>query len=416
MTVHSIQKHLVVIGGGAAGFFCAINAAQINPALRVTILEKSGKLLSKVKVSGGGRCNVTNACFDVPELSKRYPRGEYFVRKAFHQFFTSDTIRWFEERGVKLKAEADGRMFPVTDSSQTIIDCLMKEVNVLGIEILMNREVTKLEVESGMWKVELNNNEVIPADYVCVASGGFPKLQQFDWLKGTGHSIVSPVPSLFTFNMPKHPITELMGVVVQEATIKIQSGKLKNTGPLLITHWGMSGPCVLKLSAWGARELHERNYDFPINVNWLNDKKEQDIKDELQETRNIKGSQKIVNNNLFQLPNRLWLFLLKDAGIKDEWRWADLPSKEQNKLIQLLYNHEFHVKGKTTFKEEFVTAGGVDLKQVDPNTMQSKLLPHLFFAGEILDVDGITGGFNFQHAWTSGFIAAKAIANLSAKS
>jgi predicted Rossmann fold flavoprotein len=410
------QKRLVVIGGGAAGFFCAINAARMNPALHVTILEKSSKLLSKVKVSGGGRCNVTHACFEVQEMSKRYPRGEHFIRKAFHQFFTTDTIKWFEERGVKLKAEADGRMFPVTDSSQTIIDCLMKEVNANNVEVLMNREVQKLKVESGIWQVGLGNDENMEADFVCIASGGFPKLQQFDWLKGTDHTIISPVPSLFTFNMPKHPITELMGVVVQEATIKIQSTKLKNTGPLLITHWGMSGPCVLKLSAWGARELHERNYDFTINVNWLNNAKEQELKDELQLIRNTKGSQKIANNNLFQLPNRLWLFLLQHAGIKDEWRWADLPAKEQNKLIQLLCNHEFHVNGKTTFKEEFVTAGGVDLKHVDPNTMQSKLHPNLFFAGEILDVDGITGGFNFQHAWTSGFIAAKAITAISANS
>lgn len=416
MTGDRNQKRLIVIGGGAAGFFCAINAAGMNPSLRVTILEKSSKLLSKVKVSGGGRCNVTHACFEVQAMSKRYPRGEHFVRKAFHQFFTTDTIKWFEERGVKLKAEADGRMFPVTDSSQTIIDCLMKEVNKHGIEILMNREVRKLELESEKWEVELGNNENMHADFVCIASGGFPKLQQFDWLKGTDHSIISPVPSLFTFNMPKHPITELMGVVVPEATIKIQSTKLKNTGPLLITHWGMSGPCVLKLSAWGARELHERNYDFTINVNWLNDAKEQSLKDELQLIRNTKGSQKIANNNLFQLPNRLWLFLLQQAGVKDEWRWADLPAKEQNKLIQLLCNHEFQVKGKTTFKEEFVTAGGVDLKQVDPNTMQSKLHPNLFFAGEILDVDGVTGGFNFQHAWTSGFIAAKTIAAMSLNS
>jgi predicted Rossmann fold flavoprotein len=406
------KKHLVVIGGGAAGFFCAINAARMNPALAVTILEKSNKLLSKVKVSGGGRCNVTHACFDVQDMSKRYPRGEHFVRKAFHQFFTTDTIEWFMARGVRLKEEADGRMFPVTDSSQTIIDCLMKEVNANGIEILMNREVKKLNVESGKWKVELSNDEIMESDFVCIASGGFPKLQQFDWLRETGYTIVSPVPSLFTFNIPKHPITQLMGVVVQNATIKIQASKLKNTGPLLITHWGMSGPCVLKISAWGARELQERNYDFSINVNWLNDIREQQIKDELQLIRNSKGSQKIVNNNLFQLPNRLWLFLLQEAGIKDEWRWADLPAKEQNKLIQLLCNHEFHVKGKTTFKEEFVTAGGVDLKQVDANTMQSKLHPHLFFAGEILDVDGITGGFNFQHAWTSGFIAAKSIASI----
>ena len=404
------KKTLLVIGGGAAGFFCAVNAARMNPLLRVIILEKSSKVLSKVKVSGGGRCNVTHACFDVQELSKRYPRGEHFVRKAFHQFFTKDTIQWFEERGVRLKQEPDGRMFPVTDSSQTIIDCLLREVNKYHVELLLNREVKQLKPENEQWEIELGNTEKIIADYVCIASGGFPKLQQFDWLKGTDHRIVAPVPSLFTFNMPKHPITELMGVVVPEATIKIQSTKLKNTGPLLITHWGLSGPCVLKLSAWGARELQERNYDFIINVNWLNDAKEQEIKDQLQLIRNTKGAQKIANNNLFHLPNRLWAFLLQQAGVKDEWRWADLPSKEQNKLVQLLCNHEFQVKGKTTFKEEFVTAGGVDLKQVDANTMQSKLHPNLFFAGEILDVDGITGGFNFQHAWTSGFIAAKTIA------
>ncbi|RXK57613.1 NAD(P)/FAD-dependent oxidoreductase [Lacibacter luteus] len=404
------QKCLVVIGGGAAGFFCAVNAARMNPLLHVIILEKSSKVLSKVKVSGGGRCNVTHACFDVQELSKRYPRGEHFVRKAFHQFFTKDTIEWFQERGVELKEEADGRMFPFTDSSQTIIDCLLREVNKYKVELLLNREVKNVEVKSEKWEVELNNSHIITADYVCVASGGFPKLEQFDWLKGTGHSIVAPVPSLFTFNMPKHPITELMGVVVQDATVKIQNSKLKNTGPLLITHWGMSGPCILKLSAWGARELHDRNYEFTIHINWLNERKEQDVKDELQLIRNSKGSQKIANNNLFQLPNRLWTFLLQEAGVKEEGRWADLPSKEQNKLVQLLCNHEFHVKGKTTFKEEFVTAGGVDLKQVDANAMQSKLHPNLFFAGEILDVDGITGGFNFQHAWTSGFIAAKTIA------
>lgn len=404
------QQTLLVIGGGAAGFFCAVNAARLNPLLRVIVLEKSSKVLSKVKVSGGGRCNVTHACFDVLELSKRYPRGEHFVRKAFHQFFTTDTIKWFEERGVKLKAEADGRMFPVTDSSQTIIDCLLREVNKYKVELLLNREVKNLEEENGKWKVELSNSDSITADYVCIASGGFPKLQQFDWLKGTGHTIIPPVPSLFTFNIPQHPITQLMGVVVPEATIKIQSSKLKNTGPLLITHWGMSGPCVLKLSAWGARELQERNYDFTINVNWLNDAKEQEVKEELQLIRNTNGSQKIANNNLFHIPSRLWAFLLQEAGIKDEGRWADLPSKEQNKLVQLLCNHPFQVKGKTTFKEEFVTAGGIDLKQVDANTMQSKLHPHLFFAGEILDVDGVTGGFNFQHAWTSAFIAAKTIA------
>ena len=406
------QKKLIVIGGGAAGFFCAVNAARINPLLNVILLEKSNKLLSKVKVSGGGRCNVTHACFDIQEMSKRYPRGEHFVRKAFHQFFTTDTVEWFEQRGVKLKAEADGRMFPVTNSSQTVIDCLLNEANKYKVEILMNRELKQLKTENEKWKIVLNTTEELSADFICIASGGFPKLQQFEWLKETGHSIVEPVPSLFTFNIPNHPITKLMGVVVPEASIKIKSTKLKNTGPLLITHWGMSGPCVLKLSAWGARELHKANYDFIISVNWLKDKNEQDLKNEFQFIRTKNGSQKIINNNLFHLPNRLWQFLLNEAEIKDDWRWADLPSKEQNKLSQLLTNHEFHVKGKTTFKEEFVTAGGVDLKEVDANTMQSKLKPHLFFAGEILDVDGITGGYNFQHAWTSGFIAGKTIASL----
>ena len=403
------SKTLIVIGGGAAGFFCAVNAARMNPELKVVLLEKSNKLLSKVKVSGGGRCNVTHACFDLKEMSTKYPRGEHFVRKAFHQFFITDTIEWFETRGVKLKTEADGRMFPVTNSSQTIIDCLLKEVNVNGVELLMGREVKAVRCRvEGKWQVELVN-EILEADFVCVASGGFPKLSQFDWLKGTGHTIVEPVPSLFTFNIPKHPITELMGVSVPNATIKIQKTKLKDSGPLLITHWGMSGPCVLKLSAWGAKELQKMNYNFTISVNWLGDAKEEEIRNKLQETRTSNGSKKISNTNLFQLPNRLWLFLLQQAGMKDEWRWADLPSKEQNKLIQLLVNHEFNVQGKTTFKEEFVTAGGIDLKEVDANTMQSKLHPNLFFAGEILDVDGITGGFNFQHAWTSGFVAAKAI-------
>ena len=409
------KKKLIVIGGGAAGLFCAVNAARMNPELKVVLLEKSNKLLSKVKVSGGGRCNVTHACFDIKEMSTKYPRGEHFVRKAFHQFFTTDTIEWFETRGVKLKTEADGRMFPVSNTSQTIIDCLMKEANSYGVEILMNREVKKLKVKNQKWEVSLMNDEELIADYVCVASGGFPKLSQFDWLNGTGHTIVEPVPSLFTFNIPKHPITELMGVSVPNATIKIQATKLKNVGPLLITHWGMSGPCVLKLSAWGARELQKMNYNFTISVNWLGDAKEDETRKKIQETRITNASKKISNTNLFQLPNRLWQFLLQVAGMRDEWRWADLPTKEQNKLIQLLSNHEFNVQGKTTFKEEFVTAGGIDLKEVDANTMQSKLHPNLFFAGEILDVDGVTGGFNFQHAWTSGFIVAKAIESQTKK-
>ncbi len=405
------SKTLVVIGGGAAGFFCAVNAARMNPQLKVVLLEKSNKLLSKVKVSGGGRCNVTHACFDIKDMSLHYPRGEHFVRKAFHQFFTTDTIEWFESRGVKLKSEADGRMFPVTDSSQTIIDCLLREANRYSVEILMNREVKGVRHKAeGKWQVVLSN-EIIECDFVCVASGGFTKLSQFDWLKDTGHTIIEPVPSLFTFNIPKHPLNELMGVSVAEATVKIQQTKLKNSGPLLITHWGLSGPCVLKLSAWGARELQQLNYQFRVSVNWLGDVKEENTRTKIQDTRANNASKKISNTNLFQLPNRLWYYLLHTSDINEDLRWADLPAKSQNKLIQLLINQELQVAGKTTFKEEFVTAGGVSLKEIDPNTMQSKLHSGLFFAGEIMDVDGVTGGFNFQHAWTSGFVAASAIAN-----
>ena len=405
-----MSKQLIVIGGGAAGFFCAVNAARLDPSLKVTIIEKSNKLLSKVKVSGGGRCNVTHACFDIGEMSKRYPRGQHFVKKAFHQFFTTDTINWFEERGVKLKAEEDGRMFPVTDSSQTIIECLLKEANKFGVDILMNREVKKIERQSSTFNLQLSTGEYISANFVCIASGGYPKSSMFDWLKELAHSIEEPVPSLFTFNLPKHPITKLMGVSVEKAKIKIQNSKLEEEGSLLITHWGLSGPAVLRLSAWGARELKIKNYELGININWLPDYNEETLRKKMQELRNTNASQKIINKNSFGLPSRLWEFFAEQSGIKNEWRWADLPSTEQNKFIKNLCSYECEVKGKTTFKEEFVTAGGIKLNEVDANTMMSKKVTNLFFAGEVLDVDGITGGFNFQHAWTSGFVAAKSIA------
>jgi len=405
-----VSKQLIVIGGGAAGFFCAVNAARMDRSLKVTIIEKSNKLLSKVKVSGGGRCNVTHACFDIAEMSKRYPRGQHFVKKAFHQFFTTDTISWFEERGVKLKTEDDGRMFPVTDSSQTIIECLLKEANKFGVEILMNKEVKSLSMINGEWTIKLSDSRLLTSDYVCIASGGYPKSSMFDWLKELGHTIEEPVPSLFTFNLPKHPITKLMGVSVEKAKIKIQNSKLEEEGPLLITHWGLSGPVVLRLSAWGARELKIKNYELRININWLPDYNEETLRKKFQELRNTNASQKIINKNSFGLPSRLWEFFAEQSGIKNEWRWADLPSTEQNKFIKNLCGYECEVNGKTTFKEEFVTAGGIKLNEVDANTMMSKKVPNLFFAGEVLDVDGITGGFNFQHAWTSGFIAAKSIA------
>lgn len=407
------KKHLVVIGGGAAGFFCAVNAAEMNPGLRVTIIERSGKLLGKVKVSGGGRCNVTHACFSIADMIKRYPRGASFLKKAFHHFFTTDTIRWFKERSVELKTEADGRMFPVTDTSQTIIDCLMKEANKSGVEIMMNREVTGIEKNNERWSISFKNNEVLAADFICVASGGYPKTAQFEWLQKTGHVIEDPVPSLFTFNMPGNSITSLMGVTVEHVVVKIMGTKLVSEGPLLLTHWGMSGPAILKLSAWAARELAAKNWHCTVLINWLPQYNENSLRDKIQQLRFEIASQKMANRNPFHLPARLWEYLLHESGIVADLRWAALPAKEQNRLIKNLCAHEFAVKGKTTFKEEFVTAGGIDLAAVDHNTMQSKTAPGLFFAGEVLNVDGVTGGFNFQNAWTTGWIAAKAIAEMA---
>lgn len=405
----TMKKKLVVIGGGAAGFFCAANAARMNPNLHVIILEKTNKLLSKVKVSGGGRCNVTHALFDIAEMSKRYPRGQNFVKKTFHQFFTTDTIKWFEERGVKLKAENDGRMFPVTDSSQTIIDCLMNEANSYGVEIRMNSEVRSLKSEGEKFLIELSDFRNLTSDFVCIACGGYPKTSMLQWLRDLGHNISEPVPSLFTFNLPKHPINPLMGVSVEKARVKIEGSKLVEEGPVLITHWGLSGPAVLRLSAWGARELAGKNYEFKAHVNWLPDYNEQSLKDQFSNFRANNSSKKIINHNFGFLPNRLWRFLLGQSGINDEIRFADLSSKGENLLIKSLVDYVVEVKGKTTFKEEFVTAGGINLSEVDANTMMSKKVPNLFFAGEILDVDGITGGFNFQHAWTTGWIAGKCI-------
>ena len=406
------KKRLVVIGGGAAGFFCAINAAQINPSLEVMIVEKTGKLLSKVRISGGGRCNVTHHCFSMAEMIKKYPRGNSFLKKAFHHFFTTDTIQWFTDRGVQLKAEADGRMFPVTDSSETIVNCLMKEVNKYGVQILLNREVAALSMVNSKWSIFFKDGEKMATDFVCVASGGYPKALQFEWLQKLGHTIEAPVPSLFTFNMPGNSLTSLMGIVAENASVKIAGSKLQEQGPLLITHWGMSGPCILKLSAWGAKELAAKNYQFSILVNWLPAFNEQTLKDKFQQVRFEHAAQKIVNRNAFSLPQRLWQYLLQQSGVNENLRWADLPAKEQNKLIKNICAQEFAVSGKTTFKEEFVTAGGVALEEVDYNTMQSKIVPNLFFAGEVLNIDGVTGGFNFQSAWTTGYIAAKAIARL----
>lgn len=409
------KRKLVVAGGGAAGFFCAINAARLQPGLEVTIAEKTGKLLSKVKVSGGGRCNVTHDCNDISDMSRMYPRGTNFVRKTFHQFFTTDTIEWFKERGVQLRAEMDGRMFPVTDSSQTIIDCLLREASRYQVNILMNTAIIKTGyLDNGRFHLQLNNERELTADYLCIATGGYPRHAQFDWIAALGHSVEEPVPSLFTFNLPGNNITALMGISVEKAKVKIPGTKLEEEGPLLITHWGMSGPAVLKLSAWGARVLKGKGWHFPLQVNWTPDYHEQQLVALFQQWRYDIAAQKTGNKNSLGLPNRLWEYLLHYSDINPGKRWADLSAKEQNRLAKNLSQYPAEVKGKTTFKEEFVTAGGIRLSEVDPQTMMSKKVSRLFFAGEVLDVDGVTGGFNFQHAWTTGFIAAKNIAELAA--
>ncbi len=417
-----MQKKLIVIGGGAAGFFCAINAALKNPKLDVTIMEKTSKLLSKVRVSGGGRCNVTHACFSIAEMIKKYPRGEKFLKQSFHHFFTTDTINWFEKRSIKLKTEDDGRMFPESNTSETIIDCLLQQANRSDIKILMNSEVSEIEKLQKQneneknshhdgFRLKCKNGAEFNADFICIACGGYNKTEQFNWLAKLGHSFESPVPSLFTFNIPQNPIVELMGITLKDVVVKINGTKHKKEGPLLITHWGFSGPAILKLSAFAAKDLAELKYDFYISVNWLPLLNESLVLEKLKLYRNELASQKISNRNPFELPQRFWKYHLQLCGINEYTRWADLPAKLQNLLAIQLGSQQFHVKGKTTFKEEFVTAGGIKLNEVNAVTMESRIISQLFFAGEILDVDGITGGFNFQHAWTSGWLAANKIAS-----
>jgi len=418
------MHELIVIGGGAAGFFAAVNAARLHPGAKILLLEKSGKLLSKVRVSGGGRCNVTHACFDDAELVKNYPRGARELRQAFSRFSTKDTIAWFAGRGVKLKTEADGRMFPVTDNSETVIDCLLSEAKRYGVEIQINSEVTNIEkTESGFaihvnadnLRVRLSAVETGPRTLtthkLLIATGGSPKSSAYDFIRALGHTIIEPVPSLFTFNMPGNPVRELMGLSVDPAVLRIPQLKSGLSGALLVTHWGMSGPAVLKASAWGARELHANGYRFDARVSWLPQRKEEELRGELQQLREQEGPKQISARSYFALPKRLWEFLLQKSGIEDALRWADLSNKQLNKLAETLLNDVYPVSGKTTFKEEFVTCGGVSLKEVDFKTMESRKCPGLFFAGEVLDIDGITGGFNFQSAWTTGWIASQPTVN-----
>jgi len=400
---------IAIIGAGAAGCFAAANIPRIN-GVEVAVYEKTGKALQKVKASGGGRCNVTHECFDIPELLTHYPRGKQLLRKSLYRFGPQQTIDWFEQRGVKLKTEPDGRIFPVTDDSQTIIDCIWQQMMQHKVQVYYHKGVSSIEkLQSGSFVIHFTDASVVSADVVLIASGGFPKPEQYKWVEALGHTIQTPVPSLFTFNMPKNPITELMGVSVPEVTIKISGTKITQQGALLITHWGMSGPAVLKTSAIGARELADRNYEFQVMVNWLNDVTDADMREIIAQLRKDHGKQLVQNKNPFNLPRKLWEYQLAQCNITNETRWGELPASAQNKLMEHLLRDTYYVKGKTTFKEEFVTCGGVNLAEIDPQTMQSRKVPGLFFAGEILDADGITGGYNFQHAWSSAWIAAQSM-------
>lgn len=396
---------VVIAGGGAAGFFSAINIAEINPNLKIAILERGSEVLSKVRISGGGRCNVTHACFIPNDLVKFYPRGEKELRGPFNRFCSGDTIEWFERHGVELKIEEDGRMFPVTDSSQTIIDCFLKATEKLRIEIITGESIQSVFKTDNYWKVETKKEHYYCTDLV-MATGSNPKI--WELLNGLGHTIVPPVPSLFTFNIKDQRIKGLMGLSAL-ASVKVKGMKLEASGPLLITHWGMSGPGILRLSAWGARELAEKKYQFVLQVNWLNDVDYTDCLEELKAIKQEQAKKLAGKKSPFDLPNRLWESLVLAANITDDLRWADVSGKQLQALASQLTQGEFQVNGKSTFKEEFVTAGGVELKEVNFKTMESKFAENLYFAGEILNIDAITGGFNFQNAWTGGFIAAQSI-------
>ncbi len=403
-----VSVDVIIIGGGAAGFFAAINSAQLNKNRSVLVLEKTSKLLMKVMVSGGGRCNVTHACFDNTALVKNYPRGERELRNVFSRFSTTDTIQWFHTRGVHLKTEADGRMFPDTNTSETIVQCLLQEAGRAGVKIMKNIQI--LEIIKGTTEFQLTDasGDVFSCKKLIIATGGNSKEQAYEWLTKLGHTIMKPVPSLFTFNIPDDPVTDLMGISVPQAKVKIKQAKFELEGPLLITHWGFSGPVILKASAIAARILHESNYNFTVSINWLPKYTEEKLRIEFSNQRTEHAS-KAVFTTPFELPRRLWEHFLIRSGIDKNTRWADLTKKNITDLINCMLHNEYTVKGKTTFKEEFVTCGGIKLKEINFARMESKIIPDLFFAGEVIDVDGITGGFNFQHAWSTGWIAANSL-------
>jgi len=397
---------VAIIGGGAAGFFAAISVKKHHPECEVTILEKSNKLLSKVRISGGGRCNVTNGTQSIKMLLNGYPRGKSLMKKALKAIDNQGIKEWYQSRGVPLKREADGRVFPTSDSSESIIQCLQKEASKNDITIVLNQDIIRLEVHEKHFELHTRKDESLTFQKVIIASGGSPKKKGFKWLEDLGHDIIDPVPSLFTFNMPGNDITSLMGVVAPNTLVKIQGHKWSSEGPLLITHWGMSGPAVLKLSSFAARDLASNEYNYRITVNWVN-LKEENLKEELQSIVNQNSQKQLKSLRPFQLPERLWSFLLNKNELPLSKKWGELGKKGINKLVASLTNDEYHVKGKTTFKEEFVTCGGVSTESINTSTLESKIHPGLYFAGEVLDVDGITGGYNFQAAWSTGYVAGQ---------
>ncbi|AXT62503.1 NAD(P)/FAD-dependent oxidoreductase [Aquimarina sp. AD10] len=396
---------LIIVGGGAAGFFTAINVAEQDPKLRIAILERGKEVLSKVRVSGGGRCNVTHAEFIPNELSKNYPRGEKELKGPFHTFMTGDTMDWFDQRGVALKIEDDGRIFPVSNSSETIINCFLSEAKRLQIDVCTSHAVKNFKREQETWSVETNQGG-FTTKKLMIATGSNPKIWKV--LQEQGHDTIDAVPSLFTFNIKDSRIKELPGVVTH-AMVKVNNSKLQSEGPLLITHWGMSGPAILKLSAWGAIELNALQYDFEITVNWLQDDTEEEVLQSIRSLKETYSKQLVFTYAQFDLPKRLWQSLVLASGIQKDTRWADLNKIQSKTLSEQLTQSVFKVNGKSTFKEEFVTAGGINLKEVSFKTFESKKCQNLYFAGEVLNIDAITGGFNFQNAWTGAFIAAKAI-------
>ena len=402
------MKKVIIIGGGAAGFFTAINAKEMNPELDITILEKGKEVLQKVKISGGGRCNVTHACFEPKELVQFYPRGEKELLGPFHQFMTGDTFEWFENNGIPLKIEKDNRVFPESNSSQTIVDCFLNKTKRLGISVLKNHGVTTIQKQANSWLVITKEKQFV-CDAVVMAAGSSKKVWELS--KALRHSIISPVPSLFTFNIKDNRIKDLLGISVSNATVQLVDTNLEASGPLLITHWGMSGPAILKLSAFGARVLAEKNYEYKVQVNWLSRPTHKIVNVLLNLKKKHSKKQVIVRSPFEEIPKRLWERFVMATTIKTTFNWADVSHDQIDALANQLTKSVFTAKGKSTFKEEFVTAGGVDLREINFKNFESKLQNNLFFVGEVLNIDAVTGGFNFQNAWTGGWLCAKALAS-----